>query len=176
MAANLDSDAGAVAAITRCFTVKFERTLPVPADAVWSAISTETEVSRWMGYPASIDRRLGGRFFVDFAPDEPMVGTIFSWKENGGLGHSWGESFVLWELEASETAGTHIVFQHIGVLPQFVCGLGAGWHDFLDRLTAHLTGQSVHSDFEKLTEIYDQLLESEAPGRGQPGNASITVP
>ena len=60
--------------ITRCYSLRYERRSKHPPERLWRAITDPGELSRWMSYPARVELRIGGDYFVDFSrrsPEEP---------------------------------------------------------------------------------------------------------
>jgi uncharacterized protein YndB with AHSA1/START domain len=124
--------------IKASYGVWFRRRSKFPPSRVWRAISNADEVSRWMTYPARIDLRPGGEYFVDFSrTDEGALDGIISHLEPGRrLPFVWGTSTVEWVLEPDGT-GTKYLFAHHGQYPRPIAdeeGLAAGWHSWLDDL------------------------------------------
>ena len=149
-----DSIAGAAV----IYRIEFERKYDQNIGRVWSAVSNESELTEWMKYPVTLDPRVGGAIRVDFAPDDPLEGIICSFDPPRQLAFSWGDSLVKWELEADANS-TKVRFSHIGVRPELVVGLGAGWHAFLDQLEDYLTGSASRPDrYVDLTERYHAAL------------------
>jgi uncharacterized protein YndB with AHSA1/START domain len=53
--------------IARSYTLRFDRHSNHPPARLWAAITRAEEVRAWMGYPAKVDLRVGGDWYVDFA-------------------------------------------------------------------------------------------------------------
>lgn len=129
--------------VTRCYTLTYERRSRHPVSRVWRSISDPEEVSRWMRYPARIDLRRGGDYFVDFgsSPDGGALdGVIVRIEAERSLAVVWGLSVLEWQLEP-DGEGCRYTFVHHGQAPRLVPddeGLAAGWHLFLDALAASL--------------------------------------
>jgi uncharacterized protein YndB with AHSA1/START domain len=152
-----DQHGDSVAKLVPIYRLDFDREYAESLDRVWSAISDEAEVSKWMKYPVKIELRVGGAIRVDFAPDDPLEGIICALRPYSCLAYLWGDSFVRWELEGDADA-TRLRLSHIGVRPELVVALGAGWHAFLDQLEDHFTGASRPDRYVDLTERYHAEL------------------
>ena len=139
------------------FRIHFERDLRQPIETVWKAISDEHEVAAWMGFPTRLEPALGGRIFIDFSPEEPLTGIVCAAEPHKRLAYTWGDDLIKWELLSTDGI-LKLAFSHNGVRPEFVIGLSAGWHGFLDSLEAHLTGETVPDRFEERYAIYEKEI------------------
>jgi uncharacterized protein YndB with AHSA1/START domain len=130
----------------------FERRLPYPVEAVWSAIADPAERARWFG-ETTIDAREGGLIdMVATGPPLPvekkrMTGRILVWDPPRVLEHEWKQaivenSVVRYELHP-DGEGTLLRFTHRGLGVGNASGFRAGTHAFLDRLQAYLTGDEL---------------------------------
>ena len=134
--------------IMRCYTIRFDRCSSWPADRVWRAITNASELSTWMGYPARVDLRVGGDYFLDFGRDseENLDGLILSVEHERRLRYAWGFSVLEWTLADDETGGCRYSFVHHGMpvrgIPEEE-GVASGWHAWLDALDAHLDGEAI---------------------------------
>ncbi|HTS12825.1 MAG TPA: SRPBCC family protein [Candidatus Limnocylindrales bacterium] len=146
-----------IAAVHPLYRLEFERTYALPVERVWSAVSDATELAEWMKYPVSLDPRLAGIVRVDFAPDEPLEGIISVFDPLRSLAFTWGDSIVRWDLKPSGSS-TVLRLSHVGVSPELVVALGAGWHAFLDQLEDHLSSSSHPDRYVDLTERYHAAL------------------
>ena len=133
----------------------FERHLPYPVDAVWSAITDPDERRRWFG-ETTMDRQEGGRIeMVATGPPVPpaqkkMTGRIRIWDPPRVFEHEWsqpiltdtGSGVVRYEL-TPDGEGTLLRFSHRGLTIRDAQGFHPGSHAFLDRLQAYLGGQPL---------------------------------
>ncbi len=143
-------------------TLRFERRLAHPPEAVWAALTEPAQIAQWF-MPGTLEPRAGGRIELDSGEGGGTVGEVlvwdpprrltYSWAREGGLG---ARSLVSWELQTEGTAGdeTSLVLEHSGVDRDTGYDYGAGWHDFLDRLPHHLAGE----DTRGWTGRYEELL------------------
>ncbi|HKN59892.1 MAG TPA: SRPBCC domain-containing protein [Candidatus Acidoferrales bacterium] len=153
-----------LAKLAPIYRLDFDREYAESLHRVWLAISDEAEVSKWMQYPVKLELQVGGAIRVDFAPDEPLEGIICALCAPKHLAYLWGDSFVRWELDGDARA-TRLRLSHIGVRPELVVALGAGWHAFLDQLEDHFTGASRPDRYVDLTERYEAVLRPQLARR-----------
>ena len=124
-------------------TVRFERSIGATIDRLWHAISSGDELSRWLA-AASLAGEVGGRVRIDFDEDQVVVGKITRYEPPHVLECTWGftgehDSVLRFEL-AEKGNATRFVLEHRLLPPDQAVGYGAGWHAYLDRLTAQVTG------------------------------------
>ena len=152
--------------ITRCWTITFQRRSKHPVAKLWKAITDPEQVARWMGYPARIDLRVGGDWYVDFNKKGQLDGVIVRLEEERRLAYVWGRSVVEWELEV-DSDGCHFTFVHHGQTPGLSPseeGLAAGWHAFLDAFERELDGlafdaEKDHATTNELEPVYRERLQ-----------------
>lgn len=144
----------------------FERRLPFPIEAVWSAIADPEERRQWFG-ATTIEAREGGR--IEMVPTGPplppdrmrMTGRILVWDPPHVLEHEWKQpiiddgsqdSIVRYELSA-DGAGTLLTFTHRGLGVRDASGFLGGTHAYLDRLQAHLAHEPLPDWIRRRAEI-----------------------
>lgn len=137
---------------------------PQGVERVWIAISNEDEVSAWMKFAARLDLHPGGTIHIDFSDEESMEGMVCQLEAPKLLTYTWGDSLVKWVLEDVPT-GTRLHLSHIGVRPDLLTGMGAGWHAFLDQLGDHLLGTEHPSHYRELKTLYDKEMRPEPVDR-----------
>jgi uncharacterized protein YndB with AHSA1/START domain len=131
----------------------FERRLPYPVEAVWSAITDPGERAQWFG-PTTIDPREGGTIeMVATGPPVPddlkrMTGRILVWDPPHVLEHEWRQQIVedgvvRYELTPDGAGATVLRFTHRGLGVRNATGFRGGTEAFLDRLEAHLGGTEL---------------------------------
>lgn len=147
----------------------FERRLPHPIEAVWSAIADPGERAKWFG-ETTIDAREGGLIdMVATGPPLPtekkrMTGRILVWDPPHVLEHEWkqaivDDSVVRYELQP-DGDGTLLRFSHRGLGPRNATGFRAGSHAYLDRLEAYLAGDELPDWTTRRQEIVQAQMES----------------
>ncbi len=154
--------------ISVCYAATFDRRSGHSPARLWRAITDPEEVARWMGYPARIDLRIGGDYFVDFerTGDGGLDGVITRIEPEHLLWFSWGLSMICWELDA-DGDGCRYRFVHYGQEPRDIPdeeGLAAGWHAWLEDLESYLEGGEPTHELGSLRLIelkqqYRPLLE-----------------
>jgi uncharacterized protein YndB with AHSA1/START domain len=147
----------------------FERRLPYPVHAVWSAITDPAERKVWFGH-TTIDAREGGMIeMVATGPPLPperkrMTGRILVWDPPNVLEHEWKQPIVedgvvRYELRP-DGDGTLLRFTHRGLGVSNATGFRSGTHAFLDRLEAYLAGDELPNWAARYEEIAGSPLET----------------
>ena len=144
----------------------FERRLPYPVEAVWSAIADPDERAQWFG-ETTIDAREGG--LIDMVATGPpllvekkrMTGRILVWDPPRVLEHEWKQAIVedgvvRYELHP-DGDGTLLRFIHRGLGPRNATGFRAGTHAFLDRLEAYL----AHDELPDWTTRRKEIVQAD---------------
>jgi uncharacterized protein YndB with AHSA1/START domain len=160
---------GELGEISLCYTVTFDRTSKYSAKRLWSAVTDPLEIGEWMGYPARVDLRVGGDWYVDFSGtnDGALTGVIVRVEPEHTLAYVWGLSVVEWTL-TDAPGGCSYRFVQAGLPDRGVGadeeGLPAGWHDFIDQLDRHLDGIHLtsaqrHANWLDLKPAYREQLD-----------------
>lgn len=152
--------------------LNFERRLPFPIEAVWSAITDPAERRQWFG-ETIIDAREGGsiNMVADGPPLPPevkrMTGRILVWDPPHVFEHEWKQQIVedgvvRYELTPDGPDGTATLlrFSHRGLGIRNATGFRGGTAAFLDRLESYITGKPLPDWQTRRLEI---INEGETP-------------
>ncbi|MEO3759167.1 SRPBCC family protein [Mycobacterium sp. B14F4] len=147
----------------------FERRLPFPIEAVWSAITDPGERREWFG-ETTLDAREGGSIeMVATGPPLPpdrkrMTGRILVWDPPHVFEHEWcqpivEDGVVRYELTV-DGAGTLLKFTHRGLGVRNAGGFLGGTHAYLDRLQAYLAGDPLPEWMRRREEVNRAYAEA----------------
>ena len=155
-------------------TLRFERRLAYPVEAVWKAITESSELDHWFPSKVDVDLRVGGEmeFTFDQMPlDAPstMPGRVTDLDPPRMFAYYWGQDHLRFELEPVPE----------GCLLRFTVALdakdkaardAAGWHVCLDALAQQLERGEVQRPYtsEAWREQYDEYAR-----RGFPVGAPV---
>jgi uncharacterized protein YndB with AHSA1/START domain len=142
-----------IALVETIYRLDWDRAYPQNLERVWHAISNAEEISAWMKFPTQLDPRVGGKIHIEFSAEGSLEGIVCNLEPQHLLIYTWGDSLVNWRLEG-DAAATKLHFSHVGVRPELLAGLGAGWHAFLDQLEDHLTGGTRPDRYKDLKARY----------------------
>ncbi|HEX4736630.1 MAG TPA: SRPBCC family protein [Allosphingosinicella sp.] len=147
-------------------TLRFERLLKKPVDAVWAALTEPEQIARWLT-KAEVEPRVGGRFHLDFHDGASIVdGRILRYEPPRLLETSWpeknanGDSLLRFELFPTEQ-GTKLVLTHRLDAGGDLADFASGWHWHLDALDKALEGETVPFDEQRwrlLRKVYQMTL------------------
>jgi uncharacterized protein YndB with AHSA1/START domain len=131
-------------------TLRYERRLAHPREAVWKAITDPKELALWLNTKAVIDARPGGAIdFISVPAGFHTTGRILTWDPPHVFEHEWhiephprlpnGEfhSVIRWEL-VEDAGSTLLTVAHRRLTKDTALDFAPGVHAFLDRLAAHL--------------------------------------
>ena len=146
--------------ISACYTITFKRRSPHAPERLWRALTDPDEIEAWMGYPAKIDLRVGGDWYVDFSQtnDGDLGGVIVAIESGRRLVYVWGLSVVEWTVEPAGDGCAYTLVQN-GLTPgdgETAGGYAAGWHGFLEQLDMHFEGK--HITYEESVAIVRELM------------------
>ncbi len=141
-------DPAVLGEISRGYNIHYERRSKHPPARVWRAITTPEEIERWVTFPARVDLRIGGDYFIDFQGNSPdnIDGVIVRLEAERRLAFVWGLSVLEWTIEPAEGGGSRYTFIHHGMpvrgRPDEE-GVAAGWHTSLDRFDLLLEDEPI---------------------------------
>jgi uncharacterized protein YndB with AHSA1/START domain len=138
------------AQFTHAPMVRFERTLPGPAERIWAVLTDARWLPGWYGAGA-IEPRVGG--MVELMAGH-IRGVVTQWDPPGRLTYTWNvfnpgdtvssypESYLTLTLAPAGHDVT-LTLEHLPVLERFVKLNAMGWHTYLDMVTAAVRGETV---------------------------------
>src|SRR5271166_926308 len=121
--------------------LRFERTLPYPAERVWQALTTHDELSAWHPTPFELERVAGGqiRFLATAGGPEMPPGRVLAYDPPHRLAYTWGDDELRFELRRHDGCCllrlTHVFGDRLKAARD-----AAGWHLCLDALSSSLAG------------------------------------
>jgi DNA-binding transcriptional ArsR family regulator len=144
--------------MTERLSLAREIVIAAPLDAVWSLLSDQGRVTRWMGVSAAFDLVPGGAYRLEVVPGQVASGEFVELEPPLRLAHTWG-----WEGYARATVppgSTIVSYELVGVpagtllrlrhhhLPS-VRSAGShdrGWGHYLPRLASVAAGEAPGPD------------------------------
>jgi uncharacterized protein YndB with AHSA1/START domain len=128
----------------------FEQTIAAPSDAVLYAFTNATALREWLCDIATVDPRVGGRFYVawnqghyvsgEYTDIEPNRRAAFSWRGRGEATESQVQVML-----APQDGNTHVTLTHSGLDEgETKAQLAKGWQQHLANLKSVLeTGEDL---------------------------------
>ena len=130
--------------------LEFRRTWPDDSDDVWAALTAPERTPRWIGrYEGERANGATGTFAMTFegeAPPEPLtiVECIECHRLVLDLANGWRVELDL----VSQRGGTTLIFVQRFDDPAAIPDVAAGWHWYLDRLDAEISGSQPPADWD----------------------------
>ena len=156
--------------------LRFERSLPHPADKVWRAITDPAEMRQW--FPAAVDyeQRVGAPMSFRFDdPDAPPTdGEVTELDPPRLFAFDWGGEGLRFELEPAGD-GCRLLFTHFLSERIQAARDAAGWETCLAELDRLLAGEAAEAPGIGVTpewrELYDKYVAAGLPsGAEVPGS------
>ena len=148
---NSNNQSGTVTMEGDYATLRYERRLAHPTEAVWKAITDSKELAAWFNTKAVIDEHNGGTIdFVNTLSTFHTTGHILVWDPSHVFEHEWhiapnpqvpkGEpdAVIRWELVRDGDSNTILTVTYSRLTKHTALRFAPGTHAYLDRLAAHL--------------------------------------
>ena len=158
-------------------TLRFERRIAHPVEAVWRAITTPDELAHWFPCSVRVDLRLGGRMEFEFPagvlPEDAstMLGEVTELEPPRRFSFLWGPDHLHFALEpVDDGAACLLLFTVELESADKAARDGAGWHGCLDGLETLLDGGEVPRPYDADTwrGVYEEYKR-----RGFPATAPL---
>lgn len=138
-------------------TIEFTRSLAASPGRVWAALTDPGELATWLSEGGTFEGGPGGTLSHDFGEGGVVTGEVKTWDPPSLLSYTWVfpdgvESLVTFAL-SPDGEGTLLQLTHERVPTQTAMGYTPGWHAFLDRFDAHVTGQAIPTWDERVEVI-----------------------
>ena len=131
--------------------LEFRRTWPDDADDVWAALTDPDRTARWIGtYEGERAAGATGRFTMtaeEGAPSEEL--TVVECTECSRLVLEWPGNGWRVELDlVAQRGGTTLIFVQRLADAAAAPDVAAGWHWYLDRFDAEISGTEPPADWD----------------------------
>lgn len=138
------------------YRLEFVREIPESIERVWAGITDSAELAGWYGTWTGDPTTGSVEVTFNEAPDSPSATRILECDAPRRLSVVVPSPDGDWPLSValkSTSGGTTLTFVHRLAEPFDATGVGAGWHYYLDRLSAHLAGTKIPADWS----VYEPL-------------------
>jgi uncharacterized protein YndB with AHSA1/START domain len=156
------TDRGSMTVEGETATIEFTRRLAASPERVWFALTDAGELGTWLSEGSTFGDGAGSSLSHDFGDHGVVTGTIKEWDPPALLSYTWVfpdgvESLLSFEL-SPDRGGTVLRLVHTRVPAQTAMGYTPGWHAFLDRFDALVTGQELPT-WDERYEVVGPLYE-----------------
>jgi uncharacterized protein YndB with AHSA1/START domain len=131
-------------------TLRFERRIAHPVQAVWEAVTEPSELVHWFPCEVEVDLRVGGRMTFHFTemalPDaaSTLLGEVTELDPPTRFSFLWGEDHLHFALEPVDGGSACMLRFSVELDSRDKAARdGAGWHVCLDTLERHLDGAEI---------------------------------
>jgi uncharacterized protein YndB with AHSA1/START domain len=136
--------------------LEFRRSWPDPIDDVWSALTEPERMARWIGrYEGERAPGSEGQLFMSFEEGGDETGSPATIVECDPprrlVVQTQGPDPEPWRMEldlAEEDGRTVLVFRQRFPAGTDVADVAGGWHWYLDKLDAEVSGRPAPSDWD----------------------------
>lgn len=152
-------------------TFRIARDFDVTPERLWDALSKPEEIGAWL-LPVSFEPRTGAAYA--FRSQPAMTGILGEYRALGAIRFDSADG-AFWRFAIEPlgdngvtrmrlTVEDRMTFESVegfsgGVAKAWNPGVTAGWHEILDALEHHLTGQQpLDIDYPRLCRFYDRVL------------------
>lgn len=144
--------------------VTLQRTFHAPIDELWSALTEPDRIRAWFA-PAKIEPQVGGWIELQAHDGSRMMeGMIRVFEPPRVFEYDWVSDYettvVRYKLE-EQANGTRLTLTEKLLTDKATERRGAGWHQHMDRLEAHMRGEESPASeprWRELREKYAKLL------------------
>lgn len=163
---------GILTRLGELWTLRYGREFGHPPQEVWAALTGPDRLAAWFPTAISGEWAVGAPLEFHFPGQQlpPMAGTVLQVREPRVLEYLWGPDTLKFELTAGGP-GTRlelsVTLEELGKAARD----GAGWHECLDLLEAHLEGRQVWQPglrWGELAPVYVAAFGPEAATVGPP--------
>jgi len=150
--------------------LEFRRSWPDPIEDVWGALTEDDRLGRWIGrYEGGRGAGATGTFFMTeeggehsgspmtILECEPPRRLVVEWVQEGS--DNWRVDLDLW----TEDGRTWLRFTQVFAPEADVTDMALGWHWYLDKLDAELTGGE-----QAQASGWDAFVAAVGPAYGRP--------
>lgn len=161
----IDQESGRLWLTNDTWGVTMERTFPIPAGTLWDWVTSPDKLAGWY-CPVTGTLAPGGQYQMHFG-DETGSGVIQRCDPPYGFSATWdheGEpaSLLTVTLPPDGPDQTRLTLEH-GQLPDDqAAGHAAGWHSYLDRLSAAVSMTNLPDWWPRWEELIDGYREQHA--------------
>jgi len=159
-----DERLGQVTELPEGVQLQFRRSWPDPIEEVWAALTEPDRMLRWIGTYEG-ERRVGGAGTFTMTHEEQLVGEPMRIVECEAPRHlvvEWNTEEG-WRVELDLTREgdrTVLLFTQLFARGTEVVDYVLGWHWYLDKLDAEVTGTAQPGD-------WDRFLAATGPAYGR---------
>ncbi|OUB86733.1 SRPBCC family protein [Bacillus wiedmannii] len=145
------------------YVVQFERYFSYSIEEVWSVLTENSKLKKWMSNLQIESLKTGGIIKFDMMDGSFINIDILECQVNSVLEFTWDKDCVRFEIHKEESGTLLLLKEYIHVLTDHTPKDIAGWHICLDLFSSVLEGKEKEfskDEWQQWFEIYkDKVLE-----------------
>ncbi|RLQ97450.1 SRPBCC family protein [Falsibacillus albus] len=146
------------------YLAQFNRPMEHSIENVWSALTENEKLKKWMPNLRVEDLGKGGRiiFHMNDGTGSTFPISIIDYKIHSYFQYEWGKGSVRFELFPIDDGTLLILKEYIPVLTEHTSKDLAGWHVCLDVFNALLKGEEMDfpkEEWEKHRKDYARIID-----------------
>ncbi|MED3078480.1 SRPBCC family protein [Bacillus wiedmannii] len=145
------------------YVVQFERYFSYSIEEVWSVLTENSKLKKWMSNLQIESLKTGGIIKFDMMDSSFINIDILECQVNSVLEFTWDKDRVRFEIHKEESGTLLLLKEYIHVLTDHTPKDIAGWHICLDLFSSVLEGKEKEfskDEWQQWFEIYkDKVLE-----------------
>ncbi|MEK4596039.1 SRPBCC family protein [Bacillus sp. FSL R9-9497] len=149
--------------LTNGYIVKFERRFPNTIEEVWSVLTENSKLKKWMSNLQIESLKTGGIIKFDMMDGSFINMDILECQVNSVLEFTWDKDRVRFEIHKEESGTLLLLKEYIHVLTDHTPKDIAGWHICLDLFSSVLEGKEKEfskDEWQQWCETYkNKILE-----------------
>ncbi|OJE44061.1 activator of Hsp90 ATPase 1 family protein [Bacillus proteolyticus] len=123
------------------YIIKFERQFPNTIEEVWSVLTENSKLKKWMSNLQIENLKTGGIIKFDMMDGSFLNIDILECKLNSVLEFTWDKDRVRFEIHKEENGSLLLLKEYIHELTDHTPKDIAGWHICLDLFSSVLEGK-----------------------------------
>ncbi|GAB6429818.1 SRPBCC family protein [Bacillus luti] len=123
------------------YVVQFDRYFPYSIEKVWSVLTDNNKLKKWMSNLQIENLKIGGIIKFDMMDGSFLNIDILDCKINSTLEFTWDKDRVRFEIHKEENGSVLILKEFIHELTDHTPKDIAGWHICLDLFSSVLQGE-----------------------------------
>lgn len=142
------------------YIATYNRVFHHSVDKVWSSLTENDKLEKWMANLQVMDLRKGGtiKFNMNDGTGKSLDISILDFKELSYLQYEWGEGWVRFELYPKDDGCLLVLKEYIPTLSDHTSKDLAGWHVCLDMFSSLLDGQYMDFQMDAWEEWHDKYI------------------
>ncbi|MES5955178.1 SRPBCC family protein [Bacillus fungorum] len=143
--------------LTDGYIVKFERQFAYTIEEIWSVLTENSKLKKWISNLQIESLKTGGIIKFDIMGGSFITIDILECKLNSVLEFTWDKDWVRFEIHKEENGSLLLLKEFIRELTDYTPKDIAGWHICLDLFSVVLEGEEIEfskDEWERWFEIY----------------------